>query len=51
MRRRVGSITAAASRFSVGRIFSFAWSPDGQWLSLGIGAYRSDVVMMSSQPR
>ena len=25
------------TRFSVGRIFSFAWSPDGQWLSLGIG--------------
>jgi Tol biopolymer transport system component len=39
------------TQFSVGRIFSFAWSPDGQWLSLGLGAYRSDVVLMSSQPQ
>ncbi|HEX8027421.1 MAG TPA: LpqB family beta-propeller domain-containing protein [Vicinamibacterales bacterium] len=39
------------THLSVGRIFTFAWSPDGRWLSLGIGAYRSDVVLMSNQPR
>jgi eukaryotic-like serine/threonine-protein kinase len=38
------------TRFSSGQIFSFAWSPDGRWLSLGSGASRSDVVLMSSQP-
>lgn len=38
------------THLSVGRIFTFAWSPDGRWLSLGIGASRSDVVLMSSQP-
>ena len=38
------------TRFSAGKIFTFAWSPDGRWLSLGSGAYRSDVVLMSSEP-
>jgi Tol biopolymer transport system component len=38
------------TRFSAGKIFSFAWSPDGRWLSLGSGANRSDVVLMSRQP-
>ena len=38
------------THLSVGRIFTFAWSPDGQWLSLGIGVSRSDVVLMSSEP-
>lgn len=38
------------TRYSVGRIFSFAWSPDGKWLSLGSGVSRSDVVVMRSQP-
>ena len=38
------------TNFSVGKIFSFAWSPDGRWLSLGSGANRSDVVLMSRQP-
>jgi len=38
------------TRYSVGRIFSFAWSPDGHWLSLAVGASRSDVVLMSSEP-
>jgi WD40 repeat protein len=38
------------THLSVGRIFTFAWSPDGRWLSLGIGASRSDVVLMSSEP-
>ena len=37
------------TRFRSGQIFSFAWSPDGRWLSLGSGLNRSDVVMMSSQ--
>jgi Tol biopolymer transport system component len=38
------------TNFSVGKIFSFAWSPDGRWLSLGSGINRSDVVLMSRQP-
>jgi Tol biopolymer transport system component len=37
------------TNFNMGQIFSFAWSPDGHWLSLGIGANRSDVVLMSSE--
>jgi Tol biopolymer transport system component len=36
--------------FSAGKIFSFAWSPDGRWLSLASGVNRSDVVLMSRQP-
>ena len=36
--------------FSTGKIFSFAWSPDGRWLSLASGVNRSDVVLMSRQP-
>ena len=36
--------------FSTGKIFSFAWSPDGRWLSLASGVNRSDVVVMSRQP-
>jgi hypothetical protein len=38
------------TNFSAGKIFSFAWSRDGRWLSLGSGANRSDVVLMSRQP-
>jgi DNA-binding winged helix-turn-helix (wHTH) protein/Tol biopolymer transport system component len=38
------------TQFNAGRIFSFAWSRDGQWLSLGSGANRSDVVLISRQP-
>ena len=38
------------THFSAGKIFSFAWSPDGRWLSLGSGVNRSDVVLMSRQP-
>lgn len=38
------------TRFSAGRIFTFAWSPDGRWLSFGSGSYRGDVVVMSSEP-
>ena len=37
------------TRFSAGKIFSFAWSPDGRWLSLGSGTSRSDVVLMSNE--
>lgn len=37
------------TNFNMGQIFSFAWSPDGRWLSLGTGANRSDVVLMSSE--
>jgi Tol biopolymer transport system component len=38
------------TNYRTSEIFSFAWSPDGKWLSLGSGLNRSDVVMMSSQP-
>jgi Tol biopolymer transport system component len=38
------------TNLSLGRIFSFAWSPDGRWLSIGAGAQRADVVLMSSEP-
>jgi Tol biopolymer transport system component/DNA-binding winged helix-turn-helix (wHTH) protein len=44
-----GGSTVQITHFTAGRIFSFAWSPDGRWLSLGSGTSRSDVVMMSSQ--
>ena len=35
------------THFTTGKIFSFAWSPDGRWLSLGSGSNRSDVVLIS----
>jgi eukaryotic-like serine/threonine-protein kinase len=38
------------THFSAGKIFSFAWSPDGRWLSIGAGVNRSDVLLMSRQP-
>jgi len=38
------------TKFRTGKIFSFAWSRDGRWLSLGSGVNRSDVVVMSRQP-
>jgi hypothetical protein len=38
------------THFSAGKIFSFDWSRDGRWLSLGSGVNRSDVVLMSRQP-
>jgi Tol biopolymer transport system component len=44
-----GGPPVQVTQFSVQRIFSFAWSPDGRWLSLGMGVFRSDVVLMSSQ--
>ena len=44
----VDAVNAAC--FSAGRIFSFAWSPAGRWLSFGRGASRSDVVLMSNEP-
>ena len=45
-----GAPPVQITHFSTGKIFSFAWSPDGRWLSLGSGANRSDVVLMSRQP-
>ena len=38
------------THFTTGKIFSFAWSPDGRWLSLASGVNRSDVVLMSNEP-
>lgn len=37
------------THFNVGKIFGFAWSRDGQWLSLGSGVNRSDVVLISRE--
>jgi len=37
------------TNFNMGQIFSFAWSPDGRWLSLATGANRSDVVLMTNE--
>ena len=45
-----GGAPVQITHFSTGRIFSFAWSPDGRWLSLASGVSRSDVVLMSRQP-
>ena len=44
-----GGAPVQITRFNWGRIFSFAWSPDRRWLSLGSGISRSDVVLMSSE--
>ena len=38
------------TNFSSGKIFGFAWSPDGHWLSLASGVNRSDVVLISREP-
>jgi eukaryotic-like serine/threonine-protein kinase len=35
------------THFNAWKIFSFAWSRDGQWLSLGRGINRSDVILIS----
>jgi len=32
---------------SAGEIFSFAWSPDGKWLSLAKASIRTEVVTIS----
>jgi DNA-binding winged helix-turn-helix (wHTH) protein/Tol biopolymer transport system component len=45
-----GDAPVQITHFSAGRIFSFAWSPDGRWLSTASGVYRSDVVLMSTEP-
>ena len=44
-----GGSPVQITRFSAGKIFTFAWSPDGQWLSFGSGINRSDVVLMSNE--
>ncbi len=46
-----GGPPVQVTRFSVGKIFTFAWSPDGQWLSLGTGINRNDIVLMSTTTR
>jgi Tol biopolymer transport system component len=35
------------THYTSGKIFSLAWSPDGRWLSMAMGANRSDVVTLS----
>jgi Tol biopolymer transport system component len=42
-----GGPAAQITHFIAGKIFSFAWSPDGQWLSMANGVNRSDVVLIS----
>ena len=42
-----GGLPIQITHFSTGKIFSFAWSPDGKWLSLASGLNRSDVVLIS----
>jgi hypothetical protein len=37
------------THFNASKIFSFAWSPDGKWLSLGSGMNRSDVVLITER--
>jgi hypothetical protein len=34
---------------NAGKTFSFAWSRDGKWLSLGSGMNRSDVVLITER--
>jgi len=48
---RNGGPPVQVTRLSAFKIFSFAWSPDGRWLSLASGVNRSDVVVMSRQPQ
>jgi Tol biopolymer transport system component len=38
------------THFSSGKIFSFAWSRDGKWLSFASGFNRSDVVLITREP-
>ena len=45
-----GAPPVQITHFSAGKIFSFAWSRDGHWLSLGSGVNRSDVVVISREP-
>ena len=42
-----GEAPVPVTQYNAWKIFSFAWSPDGQWLSLGRGINRSDVVLIS----
>lgn len=41
-----GSPTAQVTQFATGRIFNFAYSPDGQQLVLSRGSFDSDVVLI-----
>jgi hypothetical protein len=41
-----GSPPAQVTQFSTGRIFNFAYSPDGQQLALSRGSLDSDVVLI-----
>ena len=42
-----GSPPVQITHYTAGNIFSFAWSPDGKWLSLANGMSRSDVVIIT----
>jgi hypothetical protein len=41
-----GSPPAQVTQFATGRIFNFAYSPDGQQLALSRGSFDSDVVLI-----
>ena len=45
-----GGSPVQITHFNSGKIFGFAWSADGRWLSLAAGASRSDVVLISREP-
>jgi Tol biopolymer transport system component len=45
-----GGPPVPVTRLSANQIFSFAWSPDGRWLSFASGFNRSDVVVLSRRP-
>jgi eukaryotic-like serine/threonine-protein kinase len=42
-----GGQPAQITHYSASQIFSFAWSPNAEWLSLASGTSRSDVVLIS----
>jgi Tol biopolymer transport system component len=44
-----GGPPVQVTHFTAGKIFSFAWSRDGKWLSLGSGMNRSDAVVIVSE--
>jgi len=43
-----GSPPVQVTNFETGRIFNFAYSPDGKQLALARGALNSDVVLISN---
>jgi Tol biopolymer transport system component len=42
-----GGSPVQITQFNAWKIFSFAWSRDGRWLSLAAGVNRTDAVLIS----